>query len=616
METLKLRDRLHSYGWFILANAILSVVIAGRYYTFMPKLPSDALGITFMVSSIISQMSLLIGLVGLLAMPLILLPTKLRRTVVALFGAVGIATLFIDTMVFAQYRFHINLVVVNMLLSGGMVSFPISTWLIVIGSVVGLLVGQYFLISKLEQQPKLAVMKRKLGLAFSASIFVLLLVSHGTHIWSAANVYQPVTAQAKYLPVFYPTTANDLMAKYGMLDVDAVEREKAMRVKSSNNLNYPTEPLVTKPVDKPLNIMILAIDSWRYDTFNEVDSPNLWKYAQRGQVLPNHIASGNATRMGIFGLFYGMPGTYWHSFLANQQSPVLMDRLQELNYDLGIFSAAHLRSPRFKDTVFAKVEDLRLESKGSRPSELDQNVTDEWLEWYDSRDTSQPAFSFIFYDSPHGYDFPKDYSTKFEPAKPINYLNLDNDTDTVPLMNWYRTSVHYTDSLAGQILDKLEATGDLDNTIIIITADHGQELNDNKLNYWGHNSNYTDPQVRVPFAIIAPGITSDTIELASPDALTSHEDVAPTLMKNWLGVESDIATYSTGLDLLDGEVEHPFVVASMWANYGLVTKERILDVGVGGQTTVMDKGNKVLEEESPNYEHVRTVLERMSRFQR
>ncbi|WP_369597194.1 sulfatase-like hydrolase/transferase, partial [Vibrio sp. 03_296] len=83
-------------------------------------------------------------------------------------------------------------------------------------------------------------------------------------------------------------------------------------------MNYPLAPLQTQPVEKPLNIMLLVVDSWRADTFNADNTPNMWKYAQSGVVFNNHIATGNATRTGIFGLFYGIPGTYWHGFLANQ----------------------------------------------------------------------------------------------------------------------------------------------------------------------------------------------------------------------------------------------------------------------------------------------------------
>lgn len=113
--------------------------------------------------------------------------------------------------------------------------------------------------------------------------------------------------------------------------------------------------------------------------------------------------------------------------------------------------------------------------------------------------------SLSCFDAPHGYDFPPNFEPKYEPMlKEVNYLKLNNDTDPAPFFNRYKTSVRYVDSMAAKVLDKLKESGDLDNTLVIITGDHGQEMNDNKLNFWGHNSNFTDAQVNVPFAIFGP----------------------------------------------------------------------------------------------------------------
>ena len=158
-----------------------------------------------------------------------------------------------------------------------------------------------------------------------------------------------------------------MMKKYGWIDEEAIARQKSLTLNRKSDLNYPLSPLKVESVEKPVNIMFLVVDSWRYDTFNADNTPVMWDYAQSGLIFNNHIATGNSTRTGIFGLFYGIPGTYWHGFLANQQSPVFIDRLQELDYDLGIFTAAQLQKPEFNQTVFTKVDNLRNGSKGATP---------------------------------------------------------------------------------------------------------------------------------------------------------------------------------------------------------------------------------------------------------
>ncbi|MGL0951459.1 DUF3413 domain-containing protein [Vibrio vulnificus] len=609
---MSFKQKLHAHGWFILINALVLMLIASRYFAFLPEFPTDPLGITFILAGTWGQMTLLAALIGLVTIPTLFLPKPFRNGTQALIASLGVATLFIDTIVFAQYRFHINAVVLELVMSGQIVSFPLITWLMVIGSVALLLAAQWWTIRWLENGAPVRALK--LGRKFALLTFAALLATNAIHIWAAAHAYQPVTTVKRYLPLFYPATADKFMRKQGWVDEEALERQKALAFKRKNDLNYPLAPLQTQPVEKPLNIMLLVVDSWRADTFNADNTPNMWKYAQSGVVFNNHIATGNATRTGIFGLFYGIPGTYWHGFLANQQSPVLIDRLQALDYQLGIFTAAQLRKPEFNQTVFTKVENLRIGSEGSRPSELDADLTQDWLAWYDQRDKSKPTFSFLFYDAPHGYDFPADFEPKYEPMlKEVNYLKLNNDTDPTPFFNRYKTSVRYVDSMATKVLDKLKESGDLENTLVIITGDHGQEMNDNKLNFWGHNSNFTDAQVNVPFAIFGPGVDAAKMQWSS-EALTSHQDVVPTLMKHYLGVTNDVKDYSVGEDLLGDAVKRDWIISSNYSGYAIITDDNILEVSGGGQYQFMDKTNRQLKDQQPNFTYLQQALEQISRF--
>ncbi|EPD0967657.1 DUF3413 domain-containing protein [Vibrio vulnificus] len=609
---MSFKQKLHAHGWFILINALVLMLIASRYFAFLPEFPTDPLGITFILAGTWGQMTLLAAIIGLVTIPTLFLPKPFRNGIQALIASLGVATLFIDTIVFAQYRFHINAVVLELVMSGQIVSFPLITWLMVIGGVALLLAAQWWTIRWLENGAPVRALK--LGRKFALLTFAALLATNAIHIWAAAHAYQPVTTVKRYLPLFYPATADKFMRKQGWVDEEALERQKALAFKRKNDLNYPLAPLQTQPVDKPLNIMLLVVDSWRADTFNADNTPNMWKYAQSGVVFNNHIATGNATRTGIFGLFYGIPGTYWHGFLANQQSPVLIDRLQALDYQLGIFTAAQLRKPEFNQTVFTKVENLRIGSEGSRPSELDADLTQDWLAWYDQRDKSKPTFSFLFYDAPHGYDFPADFEPKYEPMlKEVNYLKLNNDTDPTPFFNRYKTSVRYVDSMATKVLDKLKESGDLENTVVIITGDHGQEMNDNKLNFWGHNSNFTDAQVNVPFAIFGPGVDAAKMQW-STEALTSHQDVVPTLMKHYLGVTNDVKDYSVGEDLLGDAVKRDWIISSNYSGYAIITDDNILEVSGGGQYQFMDKTNRQLKDQQPNFTYLQQALEQISRF--
>lgn len=608
------KQKLHAHGWFILINALFAIAISSRYFAFLPEFPSDALSVTFIFAGTLGQMTLLAALIGLVSMPALLLAKNSRNVLQALIASVGLAVLFIDTIVYAQYRFHINAVVLELVMSGQVVSFPLVTWVTVISAVVALVVGQWWLIRWLEKGAPIRSLK--LGRKFAMLTVIALLATNAIHIWAAAHAYQPVTMVKRYLPLFYPATANSFMEKQGWLDKEAIAQQKAMRIKPKSDLNYPLNPLETQIVEQPKNIMLITVDSWRADTFNADNTPYMWEYAQEGVMFQDHIATGNATRTGIFGLFYGMPGTYWHGFLANHKSPVLVDRLQALNYQLGLFSAAKLTSPEFDQTVFANVPNIRVTSEGNSPSARDKRLTDDWIEWYDNRDKSQPVFSFLFYDAPHGYDFPADFAHKYEPMIPrVDYLELDNNSDQEKFFNRYKTSVRYVDTQVKRALDKLKEAGDLENTLVIITGDHSQEMNDNKQNFWGHNGNFSRAQTQVPFVLFGPGVGASKLA-NNASYTTSHEDLAPTLLKNYLGVSSDIRDYSTGVDLFGDQVKRNWVMTSSYSAYGIMYDDTIIEVNGAGQSQIYDSQYRLKPDGEMNYQYVQEALEKISRFRK
>ncbi|NHB59258.1 DUF3413 domain-containing protein [Acinetobacter sp. 194] len=607
--TFKLKFQAHVY--LIICNALISMLIACRYFAFLPELPTDVLGFSFLVCGTFSHMATLSFLMGFILLPVLFLTQTPRRLLQSGVATFALILLVIDTFVYSQYRFHINAVMLELVMSGQVVKFPLSTWFMVITGIILLWCLEYLLILKLE---KASTLKQwNISRKFAWLTLVTLLATHSIHVWAAAHVYQPVTVVKRYLPLFYPMTSNKTMKKLGWMDEKAIATQKAMSLQRKSDVNYPLHPLQASPVSQPKNIMFIVVDSWRADTFNAENAPNMWYLAQKGQIFNQHYSTGNCTRTGIFGMFYAIPGTYWQGILVNQQSPVFIDRLQALNYQMGIFAAAKLTNPEFDQTVFSKIPNLRTHSTGDSSVEIDQSMTQDWLNWYAKQDKNKPKFSFLFYDSPHGYDFPKDYPKRFEPMlNEINYLKLNNDTDRHLMLNRYKTSVHYVDSLVKKVIDKLEETGDLKNTVIVITGDHGQEINDNMDNFWGHNGNYTDPQIKVPFAIITP----DGQQRSSWNAntLTSHQDIVPTLMKHYLGVDNPIQDYAVGEDLLGNEVKRDWILASNYSSYAVITPKNILEVGAVGQYDMLDKKNRPLKDQQPNPVYLQAALEQISRF--
>jgi membrane-anchored protein YejM (alkaline phosphatase superfamily) len=619
LQQLNNSQRLRVHGFFIAINALVSMCIAARYFTFLPVFPSDLVAVIFIFAATFGQMVLLAGVLGLLTLPFIYLPAPWRRFSQVTIASLGVALLYFDTLVFAQYRFHMNAVVVDLAMSADVVTFPLLMWLKGLGIIALVFLLQFLLLRYLEQTQSdrtevTSIWKRKRILRyFSLFTFMTLLMTHGIHIWAAAVAYQPVTMVKRYLPLFYPSTSNRTMAKYGFVNEQSLAQQEQLKMSKASDLHYPLKPLSVEAPDEAVNIMIILVDSWRADTFNAENTPNMWRYAQKGVSFEHHLAAANATRTGVFGLFYGIPGTYWHSFLSNNQPPILIERLQALDYSMGIFAAAKLTKPEFSQTVFKSIPDLRIASKGRSPSARDEDLTNDWIAWDEQRDKQKPAFSFLFYDAPHGYDFPIGYAHRFEPmTAAMNYLELDNDFDPVPVKNRYKTSVHYVDSQVKRVLERLEKTGDLENTLVIITGDHGQEMNDNKLNFWGHNGNYTNAQIQVPVAMFGPKIAQNMKN--SGENFTAHQDLVPTLARNYLGVRNDLSDYSVGVDLLSEPIDRDWLIASKYSGYGIVTKDSIIEIGAAGNYQLLDKTNRPSSSLKLNPQHLKGAFEQMSLF--
>ena len=96
--------------------------------------------------------------------------------------------------------------------------------------------------------------------------------------------------------------------------------------------------------------------------------------------------------------------------------------------------------------------------------------------------------------------------------------------------------IHFQLSLVdkniGKILDALEETGELDNTLIIFTTDHGEMLGDHGLFFKGQF--FYDPCVKVPLLMRWPGkVKSGTIEgNMSKEEIATNLSLAIKAIKN------------------------------------------------------------------------------------
>lgn len=605
---------MRNFFLFSLVNVLISALIAIKFFV-VPGTAIMLSGGFFAIFATLSNFFLINLLLFILCLPLLFLSNKWRNGLLALvFGLAQIA-IYTDTLVFEQYRFHINESVLSMVLFGQVVEFSIATCAVMVFLLLAVVSVEYLIIFLIDK----IISKRRANnspqsrVALFASLFFIftLLVNNIGYMVAFYYSYSPVMVVKEYLPIYYPLTSKKIMRYF---DKEGQKRNIYANSAKKSHVIYPLRELnINTEGKKPYNILFLVLDSWRFDTFTEEVSPNTWNFvkAQNGVAFQQHYSTGNATRTGIFGLFYGIPGTYWQSFLNNSLPSPLITTMQKENYNIGVFSSAKITFPEFDRTVFATVKDLRIQSEGKSASERDAVLTKDWITWYKNRDSSRPTFSFLFYDATHAYDFPADFDVKFTPVGDVNYMTLKNNTDPTPMFNRYKQSVYYIDSLLQKVYDELEASSTLDNTLIVITGDHAQEMNDNRLGFWGHNGNFTDAQTKVPFIII--GAKDVPLLAANTAKLTSHEDVLPTLMKHYLHVTNDTRDYSTGYDLFSDMPQRKWLLLSNYSSWAIRTPENIYMVNGVGISHYMDSHNRETSEK-PDYHYLREAMDEMTHF--
>ena len=87
-------------------------------------------------------------------------------------------------------------------------------------------------------------------------------------------------------------------------------------------------------------------------------------------------------------------------------------------------------------------------------------------------------------------------------------------------------------------------------------------------------------------------------------------------LKNYLGVTSQISDYGVGQDLYAEPIDQAWLLVAKYSGYAVVTSDTILEVGATGQYEYYDETNRVIKDESPNFDYLQQALEQISRFRK
>jgi len=489
--------------------------------------------------------------------------------------------LLVDFFIYKLFKFHINGMVVDILTSPDAMDSiqagiaPVVAFAVLI---IAFLIFEYYLIKKIINTDNTIKLRlnSKLNKLVILPLVLIVLSEKVAYGFSSLFSNTAILSKFKVIPLYQPLTFNRLAAKH----FNFIKKVQVHNTIQQNAyINYPLKPIELIDNPRKVNIFIFASDSVKSTVISQETTPNLHAFKQESIILNNHHSGGNTTRFGIFSLMYGLNASYWFPFVNAKKGTVLFDTLKKLDYQINITSSTNTNWPQFKKTCYVQIQDSIKDEFAGVPWKKDEQATAYFNDWLDKQNIEKPLFSFLFFDAPHGYSFPKEINPFNAQEAKVNYLTLKANSDEIKTVEkQYKNAVFYDDKLFGEMLDKLKKKGLYKESLIIYTSDHGQEFFE--FGDFGHNTNFSPAQTQVPMVIKLPDSMKKDITLPNNisknilNSLSSHQDIVPTLL-SLIGIKNKSADYSSGQNIFDKDFSREYVVSSNWTKNSIITDDHI-----------------------------------------
>jgi arylsulfatase len=312
------------------------------------------------------------------------------------------------------------------------------------------------------------------------------------------------------------------------------------------------------------NVVLLSVDALRadhlsYHGYDRPTSPELDALASKFTCFKRAYSASSHTREALPSLLTGKPPDTLsgHGFRLVGMS--LADRLSEASIRTGGFHSNPFasRAYGFGSGFDAFDDDLylgrhRLLALAQRLVDKLRNrhyvraaeINERALNWLDEIGDNDRFFLWNHYMDTHGpYQPPSEYREQFTDRAVSNrrskelYNRSVDDPDSITTAerdtqrDLYDAEIRYVDDQIGAFLNALERRELLSETLVVITADHGDAFGEH--GYYSHPRRLDDELLHVPLIVRGPGVPDITID--SPASLL---DVAPTLL-NAVGCKRD-----------------------------------------------------------------------------
>ncbi|MCE9596209.1 MAG: sulfatase-like hydrolase/transferase [Planctomycetes bacterium] len=323
------------------------------------------------------------------------------------------------------------------------------------------------------------------------------------------------------------------------------------------------------------NVLLLSIDTLRADRLgcygSKLATPSLDRLAAEGVVFDQAISQSNITGPSHTTMLTGLYPAE-HGALANGQpipnrTRTWIEDLAAAGYDTAGFVSGftlvdaasglaerfehfddHLLAWRWMPEVCTRLRLVKdvircLNVRGTRVQRPDRparetiDAVERWL----GESAGAPHALFVHFYDPH---------VPYHPPAPFD-RRYDADWKGEPFVDWYRLStaerkdwardpakyahmlalhhgeISYADEQAGRLFELLRKNGEYDETMIVVTSDHGEELGEHEI-FFDHGGTLYDTELRVPLIVKWP----KSANVAAGTRVASQVrslDIAPTI---------------------------------------------------------------------------------------
>ncbi|NGX34155.1 MAG: hypothetical protein K1060chlam1_00505 [Candidatus Anoxychlamydiales bacterium] len=399
--------------------------------------------------------------------------------------------------------------------------------------------------------------KRKIPLYHEHFIQIFLCIPLAIFIWD-------FKASRSINATIYDSSSRALPWKLTFMQPDILKTKTKLALKKPKN-EKDILALIDKKdlkIDKKPNIFIFVIESLRSDYITSDIAPNMTAFKNENISFERSLSNANNTHQSWFSFFYSNYPCLWKEYQNKhwKSGSTGLNILKKMDYKINVFAAPELKYYSMKEALFGK--DLHLLDTFKlfphyHPVEAcdSDNLVMKHMKT-SLKDNSNVYIAFL--DSTHFlYSWPKDFETKFTPISDAETLNVYGSKDNVDLLkNRYKNSIYFIDSLIGSFFDLLKEKKLFNDSIIVITGDHGEEFYEK--GHLFHASHLSSEQTNVPIYLKF----GENIRDIPKRDLICHMDIFPSIF-DYIFNKNQFEDCLKGFSIFE-KTNFPFVITARY----------------------------------------------------